>query len=82
MKNERIGNTIDLILLILFTVSSVFLCIQINLGKYLNVFAQIVFILFLIIILLSFFTLSLKSKRFFYLRKVLLVILIDLNFLI
>ena len=75
MKTERIGNTIDLILLILFSVSSVFLCIQINLGKYLNVFAQIIFILFLILVLLSFFTLTLKSKKYFYLRKVILVCL-------
>lgn len=75
MKTERIGNTIDLILLILFSVSSVFLCIQINLGKYLNIFAQILFIILLILVLLYFFTLSLKSKQFFYTRKILLVCL-------
>ena len=75
MKTDRIGNTIDLILLILFSVSSVFLCIQINLGKYLNVFTQILFILLLILVLLFFFTLILKSKKYFYIRKIVLILL-------
>lgn len=75
MKTERIGNTIDLILLILFSVSSVFLCIQINLGKYWSVFTQILFIILLIVILLVFFLLTLKSKKLFYIRKLILILL-------
>ena len=81
MKIDRIGNTIDLILLILFSVSSVFLCIQINLSKYWSVFTQILFIILLIVILLVFFLLTLKSKKLFYIRKLILILLSRISLL-
>lgn len=74
MKKERISTTIDLILLLIFTVSSVFLCIQINLGNYISIFWQIILILVLLGILIVFF-LWLSSKNMIWLQSILLVFL-------
>lgn len=63
MRKDRLSTTIDLILLILFTVSSVFLCIQVYLSNILSLEGLIIIIIVLILLLIIWFSWILVKKN-------------------
>lgn len=69
MNKERISTTIDLVLLIFFTISSVFLCVQIYVVDFLDLFGQItVFIVLCFVLVLMFI-----SKIPLWIRRVIMI---------
>ncbi|MGN1343522.1 MAG: hypothetical protein ACI4U3_03025 [Traorella sp.] len=75
MSKDKFGITIDLVLLMLYTVSSIFLSVQLFLSKDILIFIRILILVLLIVLLGSYFILIFKSRKLVWLRRTLLMIL-------
>lgn len=80
MKKDRINTTIDLVILILFTVSCFFLSFQLYLGSFFPMIVQVFILIVLVALLISFFVWILISKKYIWLRRVLMITLSILIF--
>ena len=72
MKKERFNTTIDLILLILFTLSSIYSLLEVYITGYFPVSLIVVCAVVLLIAAAGYFALILSTQRFRFLRRILL----------
>ena len=75
MNKDRINTTIDLVILMLYLVSSIFLCVQISFLDSLGTVVKYILVLLLIILLILFMFYIFVSKEYLMLKRVLLVVL-------
>ena len=75
MRKDRISTTIDLILLIIFTVSAIFMSTQLYLGNIVSFLWLILLILLFIAFLIGMFIWLLLTRKLAWLRRFILLIL-------
>lgn len=72
MRKDRLSTTIDLVLLILFMVASIFVCYNIYMGNFLNSFWTWVILCFMILFLIAMFVWILAFKKGVWIRRILM----------
>ena len=75
MNKDRINATIDLVLLMLYLVSSIFLCVQISFTDYLETFIKYLLVIFLIVLLIVFIFYIFVSKEHLLIKRILITFL-------
>ena len=75
MNKDRINTTIDLVLLMLYLVSSIFLCVQISFVDSFGVAVKYILVVLLIVLLIIFIFYIFVSKEYLTLKRVLLIVL-------